>query len=91
MEAFNRKIGDKVQLVGDDLFVTDNSRLLKGISQKIGNSILIKFNQVGSLTETISCINLASENNFTSVISHRSGETEDTFISDLAVGIGAGK
>ena len=79
------RIGDKVQLVGDDLFVTDISRLSKGINEKIGNSILIKFNQVGSLTETISAINLAAENNFTSVISHRSGDTEDTFIADLAV------
>ena len=79
------RIGDKVQLVGDDLFVTDISRLSKGINEKIGNSILIKFNQVGSLTETISAINLAAENNFTSVISHRSGETEDSFIADLSV------
>jgi len=90
-KLLTEKIGDKVQLVGDDLFVTDNSRLLKGISQKIGNSILIKFNQVGSLTETISCINLASENNFTSVISHRSGETEDSTIADLCVAFNTGQ
>ena len=85
------KIGDKVQLVGDDLFVTDISRLSKGINEKIGNSILIKFNQVGSLTETISSINLASENNFTSVISHRSGETEDSTIADLCVAFNTGQ
>ena len=90
-KLLTEKIGDKVQLVGDDLFVTDNSRLSKGISQKIGNSILIKFNQVGSLTETISCINLASENNFTSVISHRSGETEDSTIADLCVAFNTGQ
>jgi len=86
-----KKIGDKVQLVGDDLFVTDISRLSKGISQKIANSILIKFNQVGSLTETISAISLASENNFTSVISHRSGETEDSTIADLCVAFNTGQ
>ena len=85
------RIGDKVQLVGDDLFVTDISRLSKGINEKIGNSILIKFNQVGSLTETISAINLAAENNFTSVISHRSGETEDSTISDLCVAFNTGQ
>ena len=90
-KLLTEKIGDRVQLVGDDLFVTDNSRLLKGISQKIGNSILIKFNQVGSLTETISCINLASKNNFTSVISHRSGETEDSTIADLCVAFNTGQ
>ena len=85
------KIGDKVQLVGDDLFVTDLNRLSKGINEKIGNSILIKFNQVGSLSETISSINLASENNFTSVISHRSGETEDSTIADLCVAFNTGQ
>ena len=90
-KLLTEKIGDRVQLVGDDLFVTDNSRLLKGISQKIGNSILIKFNQVGSLSETISCINLASKNNFTSVISHRSGETEDSTIADLCVAFNTGQ
>jgi enolase len=85
------KIGDKVQLVGDDLFVTDISRLSKGINEKIANSILIKFNQVGSLTETISSINLAAKNNFTSVISHRSGETEDSTIADLSVAFNTGQ
>ena len=90
-KLLTEKIGDKVQLVGDDLFVTDISRLSKGINEKIGNSILIKFNQVGSLTETISTINLAAENNFTSVISHRSGETEDSTISDLCVAFNTGQ
>ena len=90
-KLLTKKIGHKVQLVGDDLFVTDISRLSKGINEKIGNSILIKFNQVGSLTETISSINLALENNFTSVISHRSGETEDSTISDLCVAFNTGQ
>ena len=90
-KLLTEKIGDKVQLVGDDLFVTDISRLSKGINEKIANSILIKFNQVGSLTETISSIKLASENNFTSVISHRSGETEDSTIADLCVAFNTGQ
>ena len=90
-KLLTKKIGHKVQLVGDDLFVTDISRLSRGINEKIGNSILIKFNQVGSLTETISSINLALENNFTSVISHRSGETEDSTISDLCVAFNTGQ
>ena len=90
-KLLTEKIGDKVQLVGDDLFVTDLNRLSKGINEKIANSILIKFNQVGSLSETISSINLASENNFTSVISHRSGETEDSTIADLCVAFNTGQ
>ncbi len=90
-KLLTKKIGDKVQLVGDDLFVTDLNRLSKGINEKIGNSILIKFNQVGSLSETISSINLASKNNFTSVISHRSGETEDSTIADLCVAFNTGQ
>ena len=90
-KLLTEKIGDKVQLVGDDLFVTDLNRLSKGINEKIGNSILIKFNQVGSLTETISSINHASANNFTSVISHRSGETEDSTIADLCVAFNTGQ
>ena len=90
-KLLTEKIGDKVQLVGDDLFVTDFSRLSRGINEKIGNSILIKFNQVGSLTETISSIKLALKNNFTSVISHRSGETEDSTISDLCVAFNTGQ
>ena len=90
-KLLTEKIGDKVQLVGDDLFVTDLNRLSRGINEKIGNSILIKFNQVGSLSETISSINLASKNNFTSVISHRSGETEDSTIADLCVAFNTGQ
>ena len=85
------QIGDKVQLVGDDLFVTNTDILAKGISKKIANSILIKFNQIGTLTETLSAINMAREAGYTSVISHRSGETEDTTIADLAVGTSAGQ
>lgn len=90
-KLLTEKIGDKIQLVGDDLFVTDIDRLSKGINEKIGNSILIKLNQVGTLSETISSINLASKNNFTSVISHRSGETEDSTIADLCVAFNTGQ
>ena len=80
----NKKIGDKVQVVGDDLFVTNKERLLRGIEEKQANAILIKVNQIGSLSETLETIELAKQNNFATVISHRSGETEDTFIADLA-------
>ena len=90
-KLLTEKIGKQIQLVGDDLFVTDQSRLERGITEKIGNSILIKFNQVGTLTETISSIKLASKNNFTSVISHRSGETEDNTIADLCVAFNTGQ
>ena len=86
-----KKIGDKVQLVGDDLFVTNTKILARGIEQSIGNSILIKFNQIGSLSETLDAIKMAKDAGFTAVISHRSGETEDTFIADLAVGTAAGQ
>ncbi len=85
------KIGDKVQLVGDDLFVTNTRILKRGIDEGIGNSILIKFNQIGSLTETLEAIRMAREAGFTAVISHRSGETEDTTIADLAVATAAGQ
>ena len=85
------KVGKKCQLVGDDLFVTSHERLEKGIKQKSGNSILIKLNQIGTLSETMDTINLAKKNNFNTIISHRSGETEDTFISDLSVGTSAGQ
>ncbi len=85
------KIGDKVQLVGDDLFVTNTKILKRGIDEKIGNSILIKFNQIGSLSETLDAIKMAQDAGFTAVISHRSGETEDTFIADLAVATAAGQ
>ncbi|MBF7141691.1 MULTISPECIES: phosphopyruvate hydratase [Pseudomonas] len=85
------KIGDKVQLVGDDLFVTNTKILKEGIDKKIGNSILIKFNQIGSLTETLEAIQMAKAAGYTAVISHRSGETEDSTIADLAVGTAAGQ
>ncbi len=86
-----KELGEKVQLVGDDLFVTNTRRLQKGIDQNIANSILIKVNQIGSLTETMQAINLASRSGYTSVISHRSGETEDTTIADLAVATCSGQ
>jgi len=86
-----KKLGDRVQLVGDDLFVTNTKILSRGIEQSIGNSILIKFNQIGSLTETLAAIRMAQEAGFTAVISHRSGETEDTTIADLAVATSAGQ
>lgn len=85
------KIGDKVQLVGDDLFVTNTKILKRGIDENIGNSILIKFNQIGSLSETLDAIAMAHEAGFTAVISHRSGETEDATIADLAVATSAGQ
>ncbi|MEC4091115.1 phosphopyruvate hydratase [Pseudoalteromonas rubra] len=85
------KIGDKVQLVGDDLFVTNTKILKRGIDEQIGNSILIKFNQIGSLSETLDAIKMAQDAGFTAVISHRSGETEDATIADLAVGTAAGQ
>ena len=85
------KIGDKVQLVGDDLFVTNVERLLKGIKNNIANSILVKVNQIGTLTETIAAVNMAHEAGYTSVMSHRSGETEDNTIADLAVALSTGQ
>ena len=85
------ELGSSIQLVGDDLFVTNIERLKKGIKLNIANSILIKPNQIGSLSETISTINLAKENNYSYVISHRSGETEDTTIADLAVATSSGQ
>jgi len=84
-------IGDKVQLVGDDLFVTNTKRLAKGINEGIANSILVKVNQIGSLTETIEAVQLATRNSYTSVMSHRSGETEDYTIADLAVALNCGQ
>ena len=90
-EMLTQVIGDKVQLVGDDLFVTNTNRLQRGIDQGIANSILIKLNQIGTLTETLSAIELAKKSNYTVVISHRSGETEDTTISDVAVATNAGQ
>ncbi len=90
-KELTEKIGDKCQLVGDDLFVTNTKRLQKGIDQDIANSILIKVNQIGSLTETINAVNLATKNSYTSVMSHRSGETEDSTIADLAVALNTGQ
>ncbi len=87
----NKAIGDKVQLVGDDLFVTNTERLQRGIDTDAANSILIKVNQIGSLTETIDAVNLATRNGMTSVMSHRSGETEDTTIADLSVALNTGQ
>jgi enolase len=85
------QIGGRIQLVGDDLFVTNTERLKRGIEEKCGNSILIKVNQIGTISETLEAIELGRRYGFTSIISHRSGETEDTFIADLAVGTGAGQ
>ena len=85
------RIGHKCQLVGDDLFVTNKNIFKTGIEQGLANSILIKFNQIGTITETIETIHLANSNNYKSIISHRSGETEDTTIADLAIGLGAGQ
>jgi enolase len=90
-KSLTDRVGDKVQLVGDDLFVTNTKILQQGIDQGVANSILIKFNQIGTLTETLQAINMAKQAGYTNVISHRSGETEDTTIADLAVGTGAGQ
>jgi len=87
----NRRLGNKVQLVGDDLYVTNVDRLKRGITQMASNSILIKLNQIGTLTETINAIRTAQQSGWTAVVSHRSGETEDTTIADLAVGLGTGQ
>ncbi len=84
-------LGDRIQIVGDDIFVTNMDRLAKGIDEGVANAILIKLNQIGTLTETLDCIDLAKRNGYASVISHRSGETEDTFIADLAVATGVGQ
>jgi enolase len=90
-EHLTRTLGDKIQLVGDDLFVTNKERLATGIERKVANSILIKLNQIGSVTETLETMQLASRAGYTSVVSHRSGETEDSFIADLAVATNAGQ
>ena len=86
-----RRLGDKVQLVGDDLFVTNSERLRQGMDEGAGNAILIKPNQIGTLTETLDCIELAKRGGYKTIISHRSGETEDTFIADLVVAVNAGQ
>ncbi len=90
-KLITQAIGEKVQLVGDDLFVTNTDRLQQGIDRGIGNSILIKVNQIGTLTETLDAIELAKRFNYTAVVSHRSGETEDTTIADIVVGVNAGQ
>ncbi len=88
-QILTKKLGDKIRLVGDDLFVTNSKKLQQGIEMKAGNSILVKLNQIGTLTETVQTVSLAKENNIVPIISHRSGETEDTFIADLSVGLSA--
>ncbi len=90
-EEMTRVLGNKIQIVGDDLFVTNKKRLQMGIDKKVGNSILIKMNQIGTVTETIDVMKLAKENKYSSIVSHRSGETEDTTISDFTVGLSAGQ
>jgi enolase len=90
-KSLTEKIGSKVQLVGDDLFVTNVQRLQDGIDKGVANSILVKVNQIGSLTETIDAVNLAKRNAYKSVMSHRSGETEDSTIADLAVALNTGQ
>jgi enolase len=90
-QMLTRELGGRIQLVGDDLFVTNVKRLRQGIEQNVGNSILIKVNQIGTVSETLDAIDLARRNGYTAVISHRSGETEDTFISDFAVATAAGQ
>jgi enolase len=86
-----KAIGHRVQLVGDDLFVTNTARLQRGIDEHVGNSILIKVNQIGTLTESMDAMELAKTYGYRNVVSHRSGETEDTFIADLAVAVNAGQ
>src|SRR5262249_42716746 len=90
-QEVTRELGGRVQLVGDDLFVTNTQRLRKGIAEGAANSILIKVNQIGTLTETLDCIELARRSGYTTVISHRSGETEDVTIADIAVATNAGQ
>ena len=90
-KTMTQALGKKIQLVGDDIFVTNTERLARGIEQGIANSILIKVNQIGTLTETLEAMEMAVAANYTNVISHRSGETEDAFIADLAVATRAGQ
>jgi enolase len=90
-QALSDAVGGRVQLVGDDLFVTNTARLATGIERGIANSVLVKVNQIGSLTETLDTVELATRNGYTSVMSHRSGETEDTTIADLAVATNCGQ
>jgi len=90
-QKLTRELGDKVQLVGDDLFVTNPKRLRQGIEQSAANSILVKVNQIGTLTETLDAIEMAKRHRYTTIISHRSGETEDVTIADIAVATNAGQ
>lgn len=90
-EEITRRLGNRIQLVGDDLFVTNSRRLRQGFDRKVANSILIKLNQIGTVTETVETVRLAQRHGYTAVVSHRSGETEDTFIADLAVGLETGQ
>ena len=90
-KLLTQALGNEVQLVGDDLFVTNARRLMQGITEGMANSILIKLNQIGTLTETLEVIDMAIKHSYSAVISHRSGETDDSFISDLAVAVGVGQ
>ena len=90
-KKLTQELGDKVQLVGDDLFVTNSYRLQRGIAEKVANAILIKPNQIGTLTETLDCIDIAHKNGYKTIISHRSGETEDRTIADLSVAVNSGQ
>ena len=90
-QKLTERLGNKIQLVGDDLFVTNIKRLQKGLDLGVANSILIKLNQIGTLTETLDAIELAKKNGYTAVVSHRSGETEDTTLADVAVSVNAGQ
>jgi Enolase len=91
LEVTTDTLGDRIQLIGDDNFVTNPERLQKGIDLGVANSILVKLNQIGTLTETLAAVRLAQENGYTAVISHRSGETEDSTIADLVVALGTGQ
>ena len=90
-KTLTKRLGKKVQLVGDDLFVTNTERLSRGIKEQVANAILIKVNQIGSLTETFAAVEMAKKAGYTAIISHRSGETEDTTIADIAVGLNTGQ
>ena len=90
-ELLTEKLGDRIQLVGDDLFVTNSKRIKTGIERNVANSVLIKVNQIGTLSETAEAIEMAKRNGYTTIMSHRSGETEDTTIADLAVAFGCGQ
>jgi enolase len=90
-KLLTEKLGNKIQLVGDDLFVTNTERLKKGIKMSVANSILIKLNQIGTITETLDAIEMAKRAGYTAVVSHRSGETDDTTISDLVIAMNAGQ